>query len=294
MGRTGKIEDNKKVSAAEAKAQKAAEEAAKAAAEAKRLAQAGMVTGLKKSSRPGAKQLLEECQKLDRFDEEKTILLNKFQQDKSLKWVTEYFETKTESMKQTQDGASGFCTEYVIADLLKMKHEDPIFKIVISRIPCEEADTWDEEDMVQAGYKLAGLKRYRLETVNTLLKKQKVQENSSTSSASTTLGRNSGPFALSNASSSVKLEVKAYAQLQADAKIISAAEKKFARMLSDLKGCKATLTVSGKPGSLQLRNGVVCRTGWEKGDEGRTDGMHFFVYLHAFICLLTLRRHNFS
>lgn len=252
MPRT-EAKDTKKVSVAEAKAQKAAEEAAKAAAEAKRLAQAGFVTGLKKTNRPGAKQLLEEYQKLDRFDEEKTVLLNKYQQDKSLKWVTEYFETKTETMKQTQDGASGFCTDYVIADLLKMKREDPIFKTVISKIPCEEADTWDEDDMVQAGYKLAGLKRYRLDTVNTLLKKQKVQENSSSSSTSTTLGRNSGPLALGGASSSVKVEVKAYVQLQADAKIVSAAEKKFAKMLNDLKGCKATLVVSAKPGSLELR-----------------------------------------
>ena len=265
MGRTTK--DTTKVSAAEAKAQKAAEEAAKAAAEAKRLAQAGMVTGLKKSNRPGAKQLLEEYRKLDRFDDEKTVLLNKYQQDKSLKWVTEYFETKTETMKQTQDSASGFCTEYVIADLLKMKHEDPIFKTVISKIPCEEADTWDEDDMVQAGFKLAGLKRYRLETVNTLLKKQKVQENSSTSSSSTTLGKNSGPLALAGASSSVKLEVKAYALLQTDSKIISAAGRKFAKMLSDLKGCKATLIVSAKPGSFQLRIGMVGRIEWAWGDE---------------------------
>ena len=239
----------KKMSAADLKAKEAEEAAAKVAAEQKRLQQAGMITSLKKSGRPGAKLLLEEYQKLDRFNEEKTTLLNKYQQDKSLKWVTEYFETKTETLKQTQDGAAGYCTDYVIADLLKMKHDDPVFKTIITKIPCEEADTWDEDDMVQAGYKLAGLKRYKLETVDTLFKKQKIQENSSTSSTSTTLGKNcSMPSLLSGASSSfVKIEVQAYTKLQVEAKIVSAAGKKLGRLIGELKAVKATLMVSQKP-----------------------------------------------
>ena len=80
-------------------------------AAAKRKEQSGMLTTLKKSSKHGAKQLLDEYQKLSRFDDEKTALLARYQKDKSLKWVSEYFETKTESLKSTRDAVSGFCTE---------------------------------------------------------------------------------------------------------------------------------------------------------------------------------------
>jgi predicted nicotinamide N-methyase len=75
--------------------------------------QSNMVTSLKQGAakNPEAAKLLAEYQSLDHRNEEKQILLDKWLADKSLKWVNEYFEQRTQKFSSARDGATGFCTK---------------------------------------------------------------------------------------------------------------------------------------------------------------------------------------
>ena len=125
-----------------------------------------------------------------------------------------------------------------------MRADDPVFEHILSKLPSD--DNWKEDDMIEAAYKEVGLKRYCISTCMGMLKKsQKDTEKSDFSTSSSTTGKH---LALGSASSStdVKIEVKAHALLVADTAVAAAAEKRMAKLLSDLKGYKAALNVVAK------------------------------------------------
>jgi len=122
--------------------------------------------------------------------------------------------------------------------------DDPILDIILDTIPCEGPETWSDDDMFQIAYKKAGLKRYAVDTVESMLKKTKTLEEAKVVT-STTYGKDKDK-ALSGGSAGsmdMKLEVKAYALLQVEAKVVAAAEKQMAKALSELKSQKAAVGV---------------------------------------------------
>ena len=136
-----------------------------------------------------------------------------------------------------------------MADLLKMKHEDPVFKRLLGRFPSD--DNWDQDDQVEAAYAAEGLKRFCVETCLGLKKKQKVESDEKTFSSTASSGSKDKALVdiVNHPKPDVKLEVKELAVLKIDVEIIKSAEKKISKMISELKPLKAQLSALSKPES---------------------------------------------
>ena len=62
----------------------------------------------------------------------------------------------------------GFFFRYEVADLLKMPHNAPELDAILSVLPSD--DQWDENNMVEKGYKKANMPRYHLDKIGGILK----------------------------------------------------------------------------------------------------------------------------
>lgn len=135
---------------------------------------------------------------------------------------------------------------HILADLLKMKVDDPVFEHILSKLPSD--DGWKEDDMLEAAYKEVGLQRYCISTCMGMVKKtQKDTEKSEFATSSSSAGKHLAiGTGASSCSSDVKVEVKAHAILVADTAVVSAAEKRMSKLLAELKGHKAALSVVAK------------------------------------------------
>lgn len=124
-----------------------------------------------------------------------------------------------------------------------MKEDSPLFQQLLKQFPHDQ--DWDEENQVEKAYKAIGLKRYSVQACLGLKKKQRVEtKETSFSSATSSVakgrdGEDPAP---------VKIEVKEWAVLKADAEVVKAAEKRLARAIADAKTVKASLmAAASKP-----------------------------------------------
>ena len=222
--------------------------AAKAlAAEQKKKDQSALLGALKATRQEGAAELLEMYKGLGRFDGEKNVILQKYINDKSLGWINAYVEEKKFVQKETQEGAEGFTTLYGMAKLLGMSSEDPALRQILEEVPSD--DLWDEGNALERGFKKAGLKRYKLDYIDGLVKKTNSKEASSAISSEAHL---KDKKALVNAPSSsstgdVKIEMASYVILKNDSKIIAIGERKIERTLQEFKKLRSQLIVAKKP-----------------------------------------------
>ena len=135
----------------------------------KRVAQANLITTLKRVSQDpqvaaDRKKLLDFYQSLPRMSEEKEQLLQKWQQDKSCRWVRSYLERQSTTLEVARDGKQGWGTIFQLADLLKMRMDDPVQKELVEKIAAglpHDMD-WDEENPIERAYKQAELVRYNI------------------------------------------------------------------------------------------------------------------------------------
>ena len=146
-----------------------------------------------------------------------------------------------------------------MADLLKMKHEDPVFQRLLHHFPFD--DQWDLEDQVESAYAHEGLKRFSVDTCLGLKKRQKVESEEKTFSSTASSGSKDKALAdcVNPRMPDVKLEVKELAVLRSNVEIIKSAEKKFSNMIADLKPMKASLAALNKPESQNLMAYEVLR-----------------------------------
>ena len=221
--------------------------AAKAlAAEQKKKDQSALVGALKATRKEGAAELLETYKGLGRFDGEKNVILQKYINDKSLGWINAYVEEKKFVQKETQEGAEGFTTLYGVAKLLGMSSEDPALSQILEEVPSD--DLWDEGNALERGFKKAGMKRYKLDYIDGLIKKTSSKEDSSAMSSEAHLkDKKALVNAPSSSSGDVKIEMASFVVLKNDSKIIAMGERKIERTLQEFKKLRSQLIVAKKP-----------------------------------------------
>jgi len=138
----------------------------------KRLVQANLVTTLKRQTKDPQtnrtrQRLLEYYQSLPRSSAEKEDILARWQADKTFTWVDEYIkkETKSTTMEVTQSAKTGWGTIFQLADILKLRTDDPKQKKILDSIAANLPSDldWDESNPIEAQYKAIGLMRYRID-----------------------------------------------------------------------------------------------------------------------------------
>ena len=221
--------------------------AAKAlAAEQKKKDQSALLGALKATRKEGAAELLETYKGLGRFDGEKNVILQKYINDKSLGWMNAYVEEKKFVQKETQEGAEGFTSLHGVAKLLGMSSADPALSRILEEVPSD--DLWDEGNALERGFKKAGLKRYKLDYIDGLIKKTSSKEDSSAMSSEAHLkDKKALVNAPSSSSGDVKIEMASFVVLKNDSKIIAMGERKIEKTLQEFKKLRSQLIVAKKP-----------------------------------------------
>ena len=219
----------------------------------RRLDQANMLTQLK--ARGADDQLnkakadtLAVYQALPRFSDEKIKLLELWKKDKSCKWINEYKETHVTEDNVATDIVEGYGTKYDVCKVLNMnyKEDQEIADIILSELPSD--DLWDVSKPIEAGYKKAGLKRYKINHAE-LTRHTHREVKSQTWSATTGKSDKQSLLDSSAASSSsgtvrIKIENPDMNVLSEKIKVLRSGETKIAGAIQEGKKLAATVKVT--------------------------------------------------
>ena len=138
-----------------------------------------------------------------------------------------------------------------------MPYDCEAFKKVLEETPFDHE--WDEKIPTQKGYKAAGLKRYKLDHGDTWEKTLFSEKQEETFSSNQSM-QTGGVSALSiSGSSEVKIEIKEWALLLVEVKVIKSADIECNTLHRNLKKVHCQLSLSDKEVCPDLRGGVC---GW--------------------------------